>query len=259
MPPNQRHHDLIKAHLENETLTSKQLTVLLHPDQRRYLTTDETPEKHGGVYSQLMTLLRRKDIDRYKVNPRANNTPFLYRVPGNKKWTEQSYKHESDCASVYMAYALAGMAWDWGKVEFKNDKLFPDRFMELQDGPVIYWEIDRGTEDYERIGEKIDKYLALRQKVDYRFHVIFTTTNYRLNPLTGTFRQSDRARANGIFDILSSYGFKGNQFLVALHSWVISRPLDPVFVCPTRPQGLALSELGASPAALAPQNVAVSG
>ncbi len=208
-----------------------------------------------------MTLLKRGEIDRYKIRDNSKNAPYYYRVTRNKKWTEQGYRHEFICSQLYTLFVGTGLVTRWERPQFKDLGLRPDRFMQYA-GLNIYWEIDRGSETYDVIRDKIEKYLKLASRTDTKFHVIFVTRDYLINPLTGKPKQSAKSRATGIYEILHQYGFTTNQFLIAIYDWILKPPFPNVFVSAKAPQGLCLSELsGVSEAALTPaliQNPAVS-
>jgi hypothetical protein len=104
----------------------------------------------------------------------------------------------------------------------------------ILNGTMVFWEVDRGTEDYisaKGISGKIDKYIQLSQiHPTNRFHVVFTTIDGK---------QSAKARGQALLSLFEQYR-RGDQFMVTLHRWAVEEPLGQVFLTPKTPLGLSL-------------------
>ncbi|HXQ38411.1 MAG TPA: hypothetical protein VN843_30705 [Anaerolineales bacterium] len=104
--------------------------------------------------------------------------------------------------------------------------------MVLTNGEIVFWEIDRGGEVYRIIKDKVEKYIKLsRLHPDKRFHVVFTTIDDK---------QTAKSRCSGILDLLEDFR-RGDQFLTLPHKWAVNEPLEPVFLSPVHPMGIALT------------------
>lgn len=140
-------------------------------------------------------------------------------------------KHELACADLFVQYFPHVTHWDnrWMGTEqqFKSFGLFYDARMVI-DGRLVFWEVDRGTEDLDRqVIPKVEKYVALSDAFHRdRFTVCFTFEKYR--------RQDLNKRINDMLYALTGFR-RGDQFLVAKHSEVCADPLGEVFVSPKDP------------------------
>lgn len=155
----------------------------------------------------------------------------LYCLP-KTKLLSGNIEHEKLCGDLYVAFRP-----DWWKIPLEADHygLKPDRIM-IHWGKLIYWEVDRNTENYNRIvREKITKYLQLSaENKERRFNVIFTTVD--------TERQTGESRAKGLLEMFTTFK-RGDQFLVTKHEWACRYPNDRSFVSPVSLDGCAIAEL----------------
>jgi hypothetical protein len=146
-----------------------------------------------------------------KVITYSPTDPQVYHLPTTSGLKELKLKHEILCGNLYVAYELTGrLVWWKAPLDYDSFGLKPDRTM-IWDGKLVFWEVDRGTEDYhtERgIKGKLDRYTALaRANPGRNFFVCFTTTPAK---------QSAEARCQAILDLITTYG-RSDQFMVTLH------------------------------------------
>lgn len=180
-----------------------------------------------------------------RVHKVGQNDPLYFFLPSTKAPTVFSHAHERSCADIYVSYETTGRLQKWAVPEAFEDYgeyvkvgLRPDR-ISIVAGKIVFWEIDRGTEDYETVSDKIPLYIRLGERHrDHRFHVVFTTKDYyRYKNGKRVLRQSSQTRAKRI--LLDLMEFKrGNQFIVGQHDTVITDPLGAVFASPLAPERL---------------------
>jgi len=178
-----------------------------------------------------------------RVHKVGQNFPLYFLLPTSKAPTVFSHAHEKSCADIYVSYATTGLLTEWGVPEefpdyeeYEKTGLRPDRISSIG-GKIIFWEIDRGSENYDKVSEKVPRYIELgKRHPKHRFHVVFTTRDcHRHKNGKQILRQSSKARAKRI--LLDLIDFKrGSQFLVAEHQMITDTPLGKVFVSPIDPQ-----------------------
>lgn len=165
-----------------------------------------------------------------------NNQPYIWMLPGTT-FPQNFYlrQHEMDVADLFVACYPHVTHWDseWGSTErealrIPHYRVNYDARMVLN-GKVYLWEVDRGTEDMRKLEDKVKKYIAFSDSLGAEaapFQVIFTLQKYR--------RMSVKNRAHELLELVASKK-RRNQFLVALHSEVLTDPLAPVYVSPLDP------------------------
>lgn len=163
--------------------------------------------------------------------------PDFFFLPRTKAVSLHSKLHERLCGDLYVAYATLGKEVSWERPTDYDENLslgiLPDRRM-IADGTIIFWEVDRGTEDYisdKGITGKIEKYLKLLETNKSKaFSVVFTTIDAK---------QSAKTRAARFLELFEHYPCP-DQFLVTLHRWAVEEPLAPVFMSVQNPEGIAI-------------------
>lgn len=178
-----------------------------------------------------------------KFHKIGQNDPLYYFLPTTKAPTVFSHKHEKDCADLFIAYKSTGLLKAWNSPENFEDYqdyvkagVLPDR-VSIIGKSIVFWEVDRGTESYQKISDKIPNYITLsRRHPEHKFYVCFTTNEYhRFKNGKKVLRQSAETRAKRI--LLDAMEYKrGNQFIVGLHKQIIQDPLGSVFVSPLTPE-----------------------
>lgn len=155
----------------------------------------------------------------------------LYSLPHRHRLKEYHLAHERMCGDLYVAYKLAGM--DYWKAPAEPDAygLKPDRIM-VHRGKLVFWEADRNTEGYRKIIRgKLDRYVQISEdNPQKRFHVIFTTVDYR---------QSAKSRCQALLDIFCEYS-RGDQFLTTTQEWAIVYAEYSPFLSPISPMGVSI-------------------
>src|SRR5262249_48843664 len=90
---------------------------------------------------------------------------------------------------------------------------------------VIFFEVDRGSEDMETLKDKIRKYTKLADaNSSSPFIVIFTVQGYQGAPA--------KLRAERIMNEVLAPAKRGNMFLVTPHKLFRSDPLGQVLIAP---------------------------
>lgn len=180
-----------------------------------------------------------------RVHRLSQNDPYYFFLPTTKAPTLHSHIHERDCAEVYVAYETSGQLLKWAIPEAFSDYdeyesigLRPDRISTIGN-KIVFWEIDRGTENYDKVNDKIPRYIELgKRHPTHRFHVVFTTKDsFRQKNRKQILRQSAEARAKRILLDLIEYK-RGSQFVVGCLKDILSDPLGAVFVSPLEPETL---------------------
>ncbi|CAN5361115.1 hypothetical protein BH10ACI1_BH10ACI1_02710 [soil metagenome] len=142
-------------------------------------------------------------------------------------------KHELLCGDLYVAFELTGFLNFWDEPQDWDEfGLKPDRRM-IYDGKIVFWEVDRGTEDYytdKGIKGKLDRYTKLSRSRPDRFHVCFTTIDNKTNA---------ERRAETILELINSYK-RGDQFMITLHKWAVEMPDLASFLTFTSPMGTSI-------------------
>jgi Replication-relaxation len=196
------------------------------------LTSEAKPKNLSGTTRLLKEMARQGEL---KVITYSPTDPQLYHLPVTGGLKQLKLKHELLCGNLYVAYDLTWrLNWWEAPLDYDSFGLKPDRRM-IWDGRLVFWEVDRGTEDYhtERgIKGKLDRYAALaHQNPDRKFKVCFTTTQAK---------QSAEARCQAILDLITSYD-RGDQFMVTLHKWAVAMPDLACFMTASNPMGVSLS------------------
>jgi hypothetical protein len=205
--------------------------------------------KNSGVHKALKGLVDSKQILPYKPEL-GPNKPIFYHLKKHRAWNKHNWEHEHACAQIYVSYACTGKVRTW-KAHEDLGGVKPDRLMMLDEGVMVLWEVDRGTEvldtdqDKPNIKGKIKNYLRLRSEYPgKRFYICFVTMDYGLDPFTGAVKQTAKSRAKAILDLYYyDFGFKGNQFLVTTLDQALTDPLGRILYSAKRPEGVSFGEL----------------
>jgi len=190
-----------------------------------------------------------------RVHKVGQNDPLYFFLPSTKAPTVFSHAHERSCADIYVSYETTGQLKVWNVPEnFEDYESYvkagvrPDRISVIGER-IVFWEIDRGTESYKGVSDKINLYLNLWRQQGYRpFHVVFATTDYfRYRNGKKVLRQSAKTRARGI--LLDLIPFKrSHQFIVGQLDQIIQYPLGEVLASPLTPDRLiSLDDLNVKP------------
>lgn len=190
-----------------------------------------------------------------RVHKVGQNDPLYFFLPTTKAPTVFSHAHERACADVYIAYETTGHLKVWNVPErFEDYESYvkagvrPDRISIINER-IVFWEIDKGTESYQGVSDKINLYLNLWKQQGYRqFHVVFATKDYfRYRNGNKILRQSAKTRARGI--LLDLIPFKrANQFIVGQLDQIIADPFGAVVASPSTPDRLiSLADLDVKP------------
>ncbi len=168
----------------------------------------------------------------------SQSLPTIYRLPTTTGLKELKLKHELLCGNLYVAFELTGKLDWWEAIQdYDSFGLKPDRQM-IYEGKIVFWEVDRGTEDYftdKGIKGKIDRYIALsKSRPERRFHVCFTTVDNK---------QSAETRAGTILELIKSYN-RCDQLMVTLHKWAVEMPDLAPYMTLSNPMGVSI--LGAT-------------
>jgi Replication-relaxation len=194
--------------------------------------------KPANLAGTIRLLKRMAEDGEVKCTTLSVIDPEYYCLPKVIALNRHSHLHERLCGDLYVAFELSGQLHAWEKPEdyeeYKTLGLKPDRSMVLSNGTIVFWEIDRGGEVYRIIKEKVDKYVKLsRSHPAQRFHVVFTTIDDK---------QTAKSRCAGILSLLEDFK-RGDQFLTLPHAWAVTEPLNPVFLSPLNPMGIALADV----------------
>jgi hypothetical protein len=177
----------------------------------------------------------------------GSTTPEYYRLPEtyslSKSHIIEADAHENLVEKLYVALELTGALGTWIIPTDKDENgLKPDAVCVYQ-GKVIYWEVDRGTEDYltpKGIKGKLDRYLKKStDNPEIRFYVGFTTVPQY--DKFGKLKRSDITRAKGILAIIGTYK-RGDQFFVSPYKFALENITVEAFSTYLNPQGIAIAD-----------------
>jgi hypothetical protein len=141
--------------------------------------------------------------------------------------------HEIDVGDVFVSLAKTRKLehWDvgWDKAEKKSHGLFGanyDARAEIEGfDQVLFFEVDRGSEDIETLQNKVTKYKKLADaNPGSPFIVVFTVQGYQ--------GASARPRGEKILKEVLAPAKRGNLFLATPHKAFLADPLGPVLVPP---------------------------
>lgn len=169
--------------------------------------------------------------------------PEYYRLPETRALSKNHLPHESLIAELYTALELTGALGTW-EIRRETDAfgLKPDAVCVYQ-GKIIFWEVDRGTEDYltpKGIKGKLDRYLRMsKANPDVRLYVGFTTVSQF--DRFGRLKRSDLARAKGILGLIETYQ-RADQFFVSTHDYTLKYAGGAAFSTCLNPMGIAISD-----------------
>src|SRR5689334_19155111 len=147
-------------------MSSKRQEIVKHLEREKWLTSEQLSRLFSTSYSGMTRLLNRMVNDKLiRVHKVSQNDPLYFFLPFTKAPTIFSHSHERSCADIYVSYAMTAQLQSWSVPEVMEDYeeyvqvgLRPDRISVI-DGKIVFWEIDRGTENYEDVSDKIPKYI----------------------------------------------------------------------------------------------------
>ena len=169
--------------------------------------------------------------------------PEYYRLPETRALSKNHTPHEDLVEQLYTALELTGALGTW-KVPTEPDeyRLKPDAICVYQ-GKIIFWEVDRGTEDYltpKGIKGKLDRYLQMsKANPELRLYTGFTTVSQF--DRFGKLKRTDIARAKGILELINTYG-RADQFFVSTHNYTIRHADQRAFSTYLNPMGIAIAD-----------------
>ena len=181
------------------------------------MTTKELPSNYSGT-----TRLLVRHLDKFKRTVLdSKEAPHFYQLPTVKAPSIVNWRHEKDCADLYVSLYLTGQLKIWQYDNAMENGLRPDRISHIA-GKMIFWEIDRSTEVHAKIKDKLPRYDELYQlHRDQIFYVIFTAPT------------KERAK-NILLSDLTPVN-RGFRYLVGVHNSIVNDPLGKVFVSPKDP------------------------
>jgi hypothetical protein len=164
----------------------------------------------------------------------SSTAPEIYFLPTTTAIREYRVKHEKLCGDLYVVYELTGCLDYWYAPEdYDSYGLKPDRQM-IYLGKLVFWEVDRGTEDYftaKGIKGKLDKYVQLsKDNHQRRFYVIITTIDNK---------QTALKRCETILELITTYN-RADQFMTSTHEWVMNHPDKSPFLTPNNLMGVSI-------------------
>jgi hypothetical protein len=82
------------------------------------------------------------------------------------------YKHERECADVFVSLVLTGQLFRWEEHKRLNRQIVPDRVFKLGKN-LYYLENERGSKIKVRVKEKIENYTQYFRETKNEFNVLF--------------------------------------------------------------------------------------
>jgi hypothetical protein len=186
-----------------------------------------------SAYRRLLAMHKDGIIQCHKPDYRGKN-PDLWSLPGRRQpFNWYSRQHEIDCAELFVSFIKTkcidhwDVGWQNDEQVFKKFKVNYDRRVEIAGiSNVIFIEVDRGTEDMEKLRRKIEKYIRLSDSTNQGMNVVFTLQDYRWANM--------QSRADHLIRVLQ--GFKrGNQFVATPYAALLADPLSDCLVSPVDP------------------------
>jgi len=169
--------------------------------------------------------------------------PEYYRLLETRALSKNHTPHEDLVEQLYTALELTGALGTYQvPIEPNEYGLKPDALCVYQ-GKVIFWEVDRGTEDYDTpkgIRGKLDRYLKMsKDNPKIRMYAGFTTVPQY--DRFGKLKRSDITRAKGILKCINKYE-RADQFFVSTHAYTIRHAAEPAFSTYLNPMGIAIKD-----------------
>jgi len=159
----------------------------------------------------------RKEIKRQSYDL---TVPDFFMLPStNRLKGFDRYKHEQAAGDLFVTFNSFIEAWSFEPAIGKDRG---DRGMIYQ-GKIIYFEVDRCTEGFGVIEEKIENYIRYARETRERFHVVFSLLESELVVMN---------RAKKMLELFEDKK-RGNQFLVANHINLLEVPFDDILFSPT--------------------------
>jgi hypothetical protein len=161
---------------------------------------------------------------------RDRTVPKLIMLPKDSPPAATNWWHEVERGELYVAFhkteKIGGWWSKWPIREYreyaKNHKLFPDVMFEIVGKQTRYAiELDRGTEDWGDLEDKVDKYAGLQMAMPQ-------------NPLCPIFALQPgytmdlNARGKKMVEVIRRFG-RNQSFLVSRYDLVIQNPLGSVY------------------------------
>lgn len=160
------------------------------------------------------------------------NAPQFYYLPTTKAPGLQNFKHGRNEGDLYVALeTFGGVEWfPEAHEEYLQAGFQPDKVCRVRD-KIIFWEVDRGTEDLSRIEAKINPYLTLAAAhPDHLIRIVFTAPKGRAKSI--------------LLNVLMKIRARNAHFFSAEQERVLHDPGGKVYASPAKLERfLALDEL----------------
>lgn len=159
----------------------------------------------------------RKEIKRQSYDL---TVPDFFMLPStNRLKGFDRYKHEQAGGDLFVTFKPFFSGWSFEPAIGKDRG---DRGMIYQD-KIIYFEVDRCTEGFPVIEEKVENYIRYARETGERFHVVFSLLEDQATVMN---------RAKKMLDLFEDKK-RGNQFLVANHINLLEVPFEDILFSPT--------------------------
>jgi hypothetical protein len=159
----------------------------------------------------LQRMTERKEIKSQKIE----NKPTLYMLnTTNRLKGGDKIKHEFGGSDLFTALYPHLEAWSF---EPAIDSDRGDRGAKI-DGKIFYFEVDRCTEGFPKIQDKIDNYRSYMKRTGEVFHVVFSLLED--DPVI-------ERRGQKLLNLFAE-NLLGSQFLICNHRLLVENPLGEV-------------------------------
>jgi hypothetical protein len=226
---------------EARFLTISQIATLFYAERADGTPANVIPRKprpgddyemvpgYDSAYQRIRDM-RKDGKVKFELYNDDNKVHGLIMLPKEKPPARTNWDHEIDRGDLYVAYQNTGklMSFDskWPIEEFrgyaKDHRILFDSRMELNGiEPFFFVEIERDTETWETLEQKVSKYAGLADSMpQHPFYVLFTVQL--------TYSLDIKKKVDKFKDIIVRHGRQKN-FLLGPHFMVVQDPLGYVW------------------------------
>ena len=199
---------------------------------------------YEAAYQILQGMVNDRLVAKHKSGMKGAHD--LYSLHHNRRGpSRMNYQHEICCAELYVAYRLSGKLAGWSagwtpdlyRRVGRGSGLNPDAILELEgSNQTVFFEVDMGTESYDTLDSKVQRYLQLDGRIR-PFVVVFTFQD-------NADRNCTWSQRTGFFlDNIAERHGRGKQFSGACHYALVNEPLEPAIFTYSGTEKLSIVDL----------------
>lgn len=176
------------------------------------------PSSYQAANNMLRRMEQRKEVKVHDLSRFGLSDMFMLPSTPRLKSADK-FRHEQAGADLFVAYNLYAKRWIHEPFILSKRA---DRGVQFEGGLTIYFEVDRVTENFQDLRDKVENYIVYGNEAKERFHVVFDFVGEHQ-------RVVKRAKKMGEF---LQQKKRNDQFLLAQHPTLIANPMGRVLFSP---------------------------